>query len=148
MLSYVLSESLKIDFILQTLNLLIQKHGPYLNDNTIIHSNQDSHYTSIKFRQLLDDFSIRQSMSRRGNCWDNAPLESFFGHMKEELKPYISDWKTLQEEKKLLMIGWITIITNATNGTYQNYLLRNFTVTTLPESILCQNKNLHAQLVN
>ena len=41
-------------------------------------------------------------MSRRGNCWDNAPQESFFGHMKEELKPYISGWETLQEAKKTI----------------------------------------------
>ena len=41
-------------------------------------------------------------MSRRGNCWDNAPQESFFGHMKEELKPYISTWQTLQEDKDVI----------------------------------------------
>lgn len=98
-LSYVLSESLEIDFVLQTINLLIQKHGMFLNSSTIIHSDQGSHYTSIKFRQLLEDLKLRQSMSRRGNCWDNAPQESFFGHMKEELKPYISKWTTVQEAK-------------------------------------------------
>lgn len=98
-LSYVLSESLEIDFVLQTINLLIKKHGMCLNSNTIIHSDQGSHYTSIRFRQLLEDLDLRQSMSRRGNCWDNAPQESFLGHMKEELKPYISNWTTVQEAK-------------------------------------------------
>ena len=101
-LSYVLSESLEIDFVLQTVNLLIQKHGSLLNSSTIIHSDQGSHYTSIKFRQLIDDFGLRQSMSRRGNCWDNAPQESFFGHMKAELKPYISNWTTLTEAKQAI----------------------------------------------
>lgn len=101
-LSYVLSESLEIDFVLQTINLLIQKHGMFLNSSTIIHSDQGSHYTSIKFRQLLEDLKLRQSMSRRGNCWDNAPQESFFGHMKEELKPYISKWTTVQEAKETI----------------------------------------------
>ena len=101
-LSYVLSESLEIDFVLQTVNLLIQKHGSLLNSSTIIHSDQGSHYTSIKFRQLIDDFGLRQSMSRRGNCWDNAPQESFFGHMKTELKPYISNWTTLTEAKQAI----------------------------------------------
>ena len=101
-LSYVLSESLEIDFVLQTVNLLIQKHGALLSANTIIHSDQGSHYTSIKFRQLIEDSVLRQSMSRRGNCWDNAPQESFFGHMKEELKPYISTWQTIQDAKDII----------------------------------------------
>ena len=39
------------------------------------HSDQGSHYTSIKFIQLLKDSELRQSMSRRANCWDNAPQE-------------------------------------------------------------------------
>ncbi|WP_441303726.1 integrase core domain-containing protein [Clostridium sp. DSM 17811] len=41
--------------------------------------------TSISFRQLLKDKKLRQSMSRRGYCWDNAPQESFFEHMKDEI---------------------------------------------------------------
>ena len=49
-LSYVLSESLEIDFVLQTINLLIQKHGFLLGSSTIIHSDQGTHYTSVKFR--------------------------------------------------------------------------------------------------
>ncbi|WP_270501476.1 IS3 family transposase, partial [Clostridium butyricum] len=43
------------------------------------------HYTSPKFQKLLKDNNLGQSMSRRGNCWDNAPQESFFGHMKDEI---------------------------------------------------------------
>ena len=43
------------------------------------------HYTSPKFHNLLKKYNIQQSMSRRGNCWDNAPQESYFGHMKDEL---------------------------------------------------------------
>ena len=101
-LSFVLSESLEIDFVLQTVNQLIQKHGQLFNSNTLIHSDQGCHYTSIKFRQLIEDAGLRQSMSRRGNCWDNAPQESFFGHMKEELKPYILNWKTFQEAKETI----------------------------------------------
>ena len=40
---------------------------------------------SHSIQKLLKDLNIIQSMSRRGNCWDNAPQESFFGHMKDEL---------------------------------------------------------------
>ncbi len=44
----------------------------------MFHSDQGSHYTSRQFRQLLWRYRIRQSMSRRGNCWDNSPMERFF----------------------------------------------------------------------
>lgn len=85
-LSYVISESLEVDFVLKTVEILMEKHGSSLKTNkTIINSDQGSHYTSIAFQQLLKDNELRQSMSRRGNCWDNAPQESFFGHMKDEI---------------------------------------------------------------
>lgn len=85
-LSYVVSKSLEVDFVLKTVNLLMENHGSSLKTNkTIINSDQGCHYTSIAFRELLKDKKLRQSMSRRGNCWDNAPQESFFGHMKDEI---------------------------------------------------------------
>ena len=84
-LSYVVSESLEEEFVLETVNILIEKHGMNLHTDAILHSDQGCHYTSISFRQLLKDKELRQSMSRRGNCWDNAPQESFFGHMKDEI---------------------------------------------------------------
>lgn len=84
-LAYVPSESLAVDFVLETVIMLIANHGVSLNSETILHSDQGCHYTSISFRQLLKDKELRQSMSRRGNCWDNAPQESFFGHMKDEI---------------------------------------------------------------
>lgn len=84
-LSYVLSESLEVDFVLETVNQLIKKHGISLSTKTLVHSDQGCHYTSYSFIQILKDKKLRQSMSRRGNCWDNAPQESFFGHMKDEI---------------------------------------------------------------
>ena len=42
-------------------------------------------YTSYKFIQLVKNLDLRQSMSRKANCWDNAPQESFYGHMKDEI---------------------------------------------------------------
>ena len=84
-LSYVLSESLEVDFVLETVKILIRDYGISLSKKTIIHSDQGCHYTSIKFQDLIMKKEIRQSMSRRGNCWDNAPQESFFGHMKDEI---------------------------------------------------------------
>lgn len=84
-LAHVTSNSLEIDFVLETVNLMVQKHGISLQGETIINSDQGVHYTSYKFIQLVTDSHLRQSMSRRANCWDNAPQESFFGHMKDEI---------------------------------------------------------------
>ena len=84
-LAYTVSQSLAVDFVLETVNMLIRDHGVSLSGGAILHSDQGFHYTSISFRQLLKDKKLRQSMSRRGNCWDNAPQESFFGHMKDEI---------------------------------------------------------------
>ena len=53
----------------------------------LFHSDQGSHYTSKTYRQLLWRFGIRQSLSRRGNCWDNAPMERFFRSFKTEWMP-------------------------------------------------------------
>lgn len=102
-LSYVLSDSLEMDFVLETVEKLVKNHGTELTKETLIHSDQGCHYTSIRFIQLVNDKELRQSMSRKGNCWDNAPQESFFGHMKDEIdisecikyrevKAIIDDW--------------------------------------------------------
>lgn len=102
-LSYVLSDSLEVDFVLETVNKLIEKHGVEMTKETLIHSDQGCHYTSARFIQLVNDKELRQSMSRKGNCWDNAPQESFFGHMKDEIdvsgctkfrevKAIVDDW--------------------------------------------------------
>lgn len=102
-LAYELSQSLEVDFVLETIKKLIRDHGISLDSRTLIHSDQGCHYTSTRFIELINSFELRQSMSRRGNCWDNAPQESFFGHMKqevsfkgmntfEEIKTVIDDW--------------------------------------------------------
>ncbi|WP_371365441.1 IS3 family transposase [Pseudomonas sp. QL9] len=53
----------------------------------MFHSDQGCHYTSLEFRQMLWRYGIRQSMSGRGNCWDNAPMERFFRSLKSEWIP-------------------------------------------------------------
>jgi len=55
----------------------------------MFHSDQGSHYTSLKYRQRLWRYKIKQSMSRRGNCWDNAPMERFFRSFKTEWMPKV-----------------------------------------------------------
>jgi len=85
-LAWVCSYSVDVDFVLETVCQLLEKHGDELETDTLIHSDQGCHYTSHKFIDIVRDSALRQSMSRRGNCWDNSPQESFFGHMKEEIR--------------------------------------------------------------
>ena len=84
-LAHVLSPSLEVDFVLETVEILIRDHGISLHAETIIHSDQGGHYSSHKFIEIMNNNELRRSMSRRGNCWDNAPQESFFGHMKDSI---------------------------------------------------------------
>jgi putative transposase len=56
-------------------------------NNVMFHSDQGMHYTSLKFRQNLWRFQIKQSMSRHGNSWDNSSMERFFKSLKSEWVP-------------------------------------------------------------
>lgn len=75
------------------------------------HSDQGSHYTSIRYRQRLWRYKINQSMSRRGNCWDNAPMERFFRSFKTEWMPIVG-YQDVKEAKYS--------ISNYINGYYNN----------------------------
>lgn len=108
-LSYVLSDSLEVDFVLETVEKLIKGHGIELTKETLIHSDQGCHYTSASFIRLVSDKELRQSMSRKGNCWDNAPQESFFGHMKDEID--VSGC-TKYREVKTIIDDWIDYYNN------------------------------------
>ena len=55
----------------------------------MFHSDQGCHYTSLAYRQKLWQYGMKQSMSRRGNCWDNAPMERFFRSLKTEWIPSV-----------------------------------------------------------
>jgi len=93
--AYILSKNMTLDIAINTIHKL-QNHETFkLSEGAFIHSDQGSHYTSSVFQELLTDYGLQQSMSRRGNCWDNAPQESFFGHFKDET--YISSCKTYDE---------------------------------------------------
>jgi len=92
------STSLKMDFVIETLDNLT-KHPLFDESNDmIVHSDQGSHYASNDFRDFLKLYGITQSMSRRGNCWDNAPMESFFGTYKDHVD--LSDCETIEESLK------------------------------------------------
>jgi putative transposase len=69
--------------VLQALRQALGRRKP--SQALTIHSDRGSQYTSHAFRQLLKKHHLTQSMSGTGNCYDNAPMESFFGTLKDEL---------------------------------------------------------------
>ena len=93
--AYQVSASLDIEFVEKTMDQLFSIP---LDKHTLINSDQGTHYTSHAFQRCIKELGIEQSMSRRGNCWDNAPIESFFGHMKDEIN--LIDCKTFQDVVK------------------------------------------------
>src|SRR5207249_10856878 len=64
----------------------------------IAHSDRGSQYASDHYQRLLGDHGITCSMSRRGDCWDNAPMESFFASLKKELV-HDEDYQTRAEAR-------------------------------------------------
>ena len=110
-LAYQLSLSLDVKFVLETVDQLVIEHGSSLDNETIIHSDQGCHYTSYAFINKLRDEEFIQSMSRKGNCWDNAPQESFFGHMKDEIRRVIETYRSF-EEVKAKVDDWIDYYNN------------------------------------
>ena len=64
-------------------------------DNVLIHSDQGFHYTNPEYRLLLKKNNVIQSMSKKVNCIYNTPMDSFFGHFKDELN--YKNCKTFEE---------------------------------------------------
>ena len=72
------------------------------SDGVLFHSDQGSHYTSLTFRQQLWRYRMRQSMSRRGNCWDNAVVERFFRSLKTEWVPKIGYQSLIDAQRAMV----------------------------------------------
>ncbi len=94
-LAHYVSSSLEMTIVDRTLDRLIQRLDGNIHPEAIIHSDQGFHYTNPRFQARVKEIGFQQSMSRKSNCWDNASMESFFGHMKDELE--YRDSVTLQE---------------------------------------------------
>jgi putative transposase len=73
-------------------------HGTSL----ILHSDQGWQYQMKRYQKMLADKGVRQSMSRKGNCLDNAVMENFFGHLKSELL-YLQDFESIEHFKRELL---------------------------------------------
>jgi transposase InsO family protein len=86
---------------LVTRTIKLAKLKERMVDRLILHSDQGYQYGSNPYHVLTAGYGIIPSMSRRGNCWDNAPMENFFGHLKEETIRRVKN-PTFQEAQQII----------------------------------------------
>jgi putative transposase len=94
---WAMSRTLNTKLAIDALNMAIDWRGP----PEILHSDQGTTYATADYRAIIKRYGIRQSMSRKGDCWDNAPMESFFHTLKTELVMHC-DYKTRDQAKASL----------------------------------------------
>jgi putative transposase len=84
-IGWAFSSRLETSIVLDALSMARQLRKPTTEDNLVHHSDRGVQYASLEFRAALQSLKATCSMSRKGNCWDNAVMESFFGTLKLEL---------------------------------------------------------------
>ena len=80
---WAMRERMRAELTMAALTMAIQRRRP--GPGLVHHSDRGSQYAAGDYRKILQVATITQSMSRKANCWDNAPMESFFGTLKTEL---------------------------------------------------------------
>ena len=96
-ISYTISHSPNLKMVVTMLNKAFSKHKNLTG--LLMHSDQGWHYQHARYQKMLLDHNIKQSMSRKGNCLDNAMMENFFGLMKNELL-YVNDYESIEDFEK------------------------------------------------
>jgi putative transposase len=100
---------MKAQLVCDALNMAICQRKP--RPGLIVHSDRGSQYASKVYRQLLKQYGIIGSMSRLGNCWDNAVAESFFGSLKQEMVQWCN-YQTRHEAQQDIL-EYISMFYNA-----------------------------------
>ena len=90
---------MKAGLVCDALNMALVNRG--CPKGVLFHSDRGSQYCSYAFRDIMDEYEFVQSMSRKGNCWDNAVAESFFKTLKSE-ETDDRDFKTIEEAKRVV----------------------------------------------
>ncbi|KWV78192.1 Integrase core domain protein [Pseudomonas fluorescens] len=106
------------DLVSKALRMAVEVRGKHAG--LIFHSDQGCQYTSQRFQSELLEHGITQSMSRRGQCWDNAPTERFFGTLKSEWVP--TKGYTTVEEARQDMTSFFMRYNRIRLHSYNNYL--------------------------
>lgn len=95
-----LSDNLRTEGVAKALIRAIERKTPL--EDLIVHSDRGVQFASLEFRSLLAEHGFRQSMSRKGNCWDNAVQESFFHSLKTERLYRLGFVPTMRELQGIL----------------------------------------------
>lgn len=95
---FSMADHMRKELILEALDMALGRQN-LIQGELVSHSDRGSQYASEEYRKKLDTLQITASMSRKGNCWDNAFAESFFATIKKELI-YRTEYKTKEEAKK------------------------------------------------
>jgi len=95
---YQTSDKIDTELVLGALDKALQRYKP---SGLLFHSDRGVQFASSDFRNAISKESFIQSMSRKGNCWDNAPAESFFATLKKELIYPIGECTKFQVEREL-----------------------------------------------
>ena len=98
---YSMSESMPSELVIDALDMGLKRQGITVINNLTTHTDRGSQYASKDYYGKIEEYKIVQSMSRKGNCYDNAYVESFFRTLKVELI-YNRNFKTRQEAKKAI----------------------------------------------
>ena len=93
---YSLSERMTADLVCNALSMAIRNHKP--SEGLIVHSDRGSQYCSHEYCNMIKKYGFQGSMSKRGDCYDNAPIESFWGILKNELVHH-RNYKTRKDAK-------------------------------------------------
>lgn len=96
---WAMADNMRADLVNRALLMAIWKRKP--NRGLLWHTDRGSQYASDSHRQILQEHGIKQSMSRKGNCWDNAVSESFFHTLKTEMVHHVK-FKTKEEAKQTI----------------------------------------------
>ena len=98
--TYTLSHTPNLSMVTTMLEQAFSK----IPDNTklLLHSDQGWHYRHKRYVEMLKEKGVQQSMSHKGNCYDNAVMENFFGHLKSELL-YLQEFESMEHFKQELI---------------------------------------------
>jgi transposase InsO family protein len=96
---YAMGERMTRNLVSDSLMRAIEAKRPAMG--LMHHSDRGSQYCAIEYRKLLDHFRLKVSMSGKGNCYDNAPMESFWGMLKQELV-YHCHFRTRREARQAI----------------------------------------------
>ena len=105
---WAMEERMTRSLVQKALKMAVRARNP--QPGLVLHSDRGSQYCSHDYQKLLDFFGFKCSMSRKGNCWDNAAVESFFGSLKTE-HVFFERYST-REQAKQSVFEWIEAFYN------------------------------------